>query len=548
MFSTKILNSFAVLTLIMALSGCGGGSLSNSTDEIVEDNASSELIEEILDENTTTQTIENNVSSELVEEIVDDFVFYQGVKLYASKSLGNSDFKLDPITDEDFNNLKYENKLLVANKLHTALFSGVPKQTLDAQISSSTFISDLFAKLQEANSDATSVEETIAQKEYNYYNEEREKILARLFHMKLGKHYVNRWSAYVLTQSIMFSPAFELDTVGSADITNVYNDLVINMDNDYTMEMITYLHMTSDNNWKRFRSPEDNGREMLEIFLHDFNDSHVPKAAITLKNWRLDRDDKELIVGLNKNTDPQELFDINVTTGIDFYRELVNYKKFKEGVVKRLVELYFGAYEESQKEQIIQNILSSKAERFQDVLLQIIFSKEFLFHVQRVKTFEEATYSIAKRINFYDYIRFFQDFRDAIDKSNQSSMKYKLGRSVTAPIDTLSFSNFYGFMHKRILLDYRSNTMSEWDSGWDVSFIDKSIPNTSTPSSFIEYLFLTLLSRYPTQEELNMLLDYSLEKGYENVTIINNRQNIALIVLEYISRLTELYAYKTIEG
>jgi len=90
--------------------------------------------------------------------------------------------------------------------------------------------------------------------------------------------------------------------------------------------------------------------------------------------------------------------------------------------------------------------------------------------------------------------------------------------------------------------------MSEWDSGWDVSFIDKSIPNTSTPSSFIEYLFLTLLSRYPTQEELNMLLDYSLEKGYENVTIINNRQNIALIVLEYISRLTELYAYKTIEG
>jgi len=423
MFSTKILNSFAVLTLIMALSGCGGGSLSNSTDEIVEDNASSELIEEILDENTTTQTIENNVSSELVEEIVDDFVFYQGVKLYASKSLGNSDFKLDPITDEDFNNLKYENKLLVANKLHTALFSGVPKQTLDAQISSSTFISDLFAKLQEANSDATSVEETIAQKEYNYYNEEREKILARLFHMKLGKHYVNRWSAYVLTQSIMFSPAFELDTVGSADITNVYNDLVINMDNDYTMEMITYLHMTSDNNWKRFRSPEDNGREMLEIFLHDFNDSHVPKAAITLKNWRLDRDDKELIVGLNKNTDPQELFDINVTTGIDFYRELVNYKKFKEGVVKRLVELYFGAYEESQKEQIIQNILSSKAERFQDVLLQIIFSKEFLFHVQRVKTFEEATYSIAKRINFYDYIRFFQDFRDAIDKSNQSSMK-----------------------------------------------------------------------------------------------------------------------------
>jgi len=50
------------------------------------------------------------------------------------------------------------------------------------------------------------------------------------------------------------------------------------------LRFITYKHMMSEDNWRRFRSPEDNGREMLEIYNLDFNDAHVPISAKALQN------------------------------------------------------------------------------------------------------------------------------------------------------------------------------------------------------------------------------------------------------------------------
>jgi hypothetical protein len=47
----------------------------------------------------------------------------------------------------------------------------------------------------------------------------------------------------------------------------------MDLNDDVGMRYSTYLHMTSSDNWRRFRSPEDNGREMLEIYTLDFNDT-----------------------------------------------------------------------------------------------------------------------------------------------------------------------------------------------------------------------------------------------------------------------------------
>ncbi|MBU1669398.1 hypothetical protein KKC13_13410 [bacterium] len=475
---------------------------------------------------------------------------FQGLKVFATP-LSYDEYGLDAITDNEFNALSSENQRIVANKLLALLFYGMSKTELDTLMASGTFISTIQTKLQTPNSDLTSTERFIEeQKDYNYYNEHREKILARLFNLDLGEHYLKRWAAYVLTQTIMFSPANELATVQDADIANVYNRLALLMDDDYSMPMITYLHMTSDDNWKRFRSPEDNGREMLEIFLLDFNDSHVPSAGIALQNWSLDRRDNELIIGLNQNDQPQELFGTTVTTGFDFYRELVKSSGFTTGVVTRLVNMYFSEVTAVKKDEIINTIVNSNPTRFEDILLQIIFSKEFLYNTEKIKSIEEASFGIGKRIDFFDGRNFFIYMRENMDNMHQSPLSYKLGRDTNIPIDTLSFAYYYDFMHKRIMIDRKSDVGNDWDFGWQLSLIDREIPNTTTVNTLIDHLFLTVVSREPSNEERDTLANYAINDArgtYTDMSTYNDRIGVTIIVMEYLSRLTEIYTFQAIE-
>ena len=490
-------------------------------------------------------------SSSVNEDNSNNDANYQGLRVFA-QPLTYNDYGLTSITDNEFNSLTPENQRIVANKLLSLLFYGMPKMELDTLIASGKFISTIQNRLETPNSDVVSTETLLEEKDYNWYsgNANREKILARLFHLDLGEHYLKRWVAYVLTQSIMFSPANELSTVQNSDILNVYNRLVMLMDDDYSMKMITYLHMTSDDNWKRFRSPEDNGREMMEIFLFDFNDSHVPAAAIALKNWRLDRSDDELIIGLNQNDQPQELFGTTVTTGFDFYRELVKSDAFVPGVVRRLVKRYFPNKSSSQQDEIINTIVESNPSRFEDILLQIIFSKEFLYNTEKIKTIEEASFGIAKRLSFFDGKNLFAYMRESMDNMHQSPMNYKLGRDNSVPIDTLSFAYYHDFIRKHIMIDNKYNMLNEWDLGWRQEFISKDIPNTSTVNGFIDYLFLTVVSRKPSDLERETLANYAINDArgtYTDMSTYNDRTGVTIIVMEYLSRLTEVYTFRKIE-
>jgi hypothetical protein len=480
-----------------------------------------------------------------------DDTLFEGIKVFATP-LQQSQYGLPSLTSEEFNSLDRDAQRMVANKLLSLLFYGMPKTELDALLDSGNFLSTIQHQLSLPNSDRYSVESIIEGKQYSWRANERnkEKILSRLLNLKLGKHYFTRWSAYVLSQTILFSPANDLETVGAADILNVYNRLVMLMDDSYSMQMITYLHTTSDDNWKRFRSPEDNGREMLEIFLLDFNDSNVPKAAITLKNWRLDRSEKELVIGLGQNDVPQDLFGTKVTTGFQFYQELVKSPDFLKGVVSRLVNFYFFEASSAKKQSIITSIVSSQPERFEDILLQIIFSKEFLLHTTRVKTVEEATLSMAKRIFFFESMHFTQYLRRSMEAMHQSSLSYKLGRSDAVPTDTLSFASYYDFMRRYIMGDVKGNVLNDWDGGWQQAFILKSIPNTNTVEGLIVHLFLTVVSRQPTEQEMTLLKEYAMTDArgtYDDMSNYNDRQGVTEIVMEYLSRLSEVYRFQTVQ-
>ncbi len=501
---------------------------------------------------------------------------YKGLRYYQPEK-PHTQYVLEQFSDSDFNKLSLNDRRKVADKLLATLFFGYPPGILQQKITSENFICSVRQGLFKETNNMVLVEEEIRNNERYYHSNwdvnELYDILARFYAMDhLDKHFLHNWISYILTQTIMFSPAYELDSSHYPNIASVYNWLVLDMNDDVGMRYSTFLHMTSSDNWRRFRSPEDNGREMLEIYTFDFADSNVPKTARTLQNWYLDTDSDTLVIGLNQNTIPQSLFGTTVTTGFDFYRELVKSNAFISGSVRRLVDFFFTDHDNSHKVQITNQIVSSKPETWQDVLLQIVFSKEFLIHTSRAKSGEELFYSLVRKLEYRHNMYGLNIFHNALIDMSQASMKYKLGKLERTPLDTLSFAHYHEYIREKILrknvdcsIDYENN-YTDWGAyGWrpqllgNDRFIYIEEDPESTLTSFVTYFFELLIQRPPNTQELEMFKTHMLNDtrddyaGWDydldglNGCWYYGREYAAREVMDYISRLSELYTFQEVQ-
>jgi len=508
---------------------------------------------------------------------------YKGLTFY-SKSMDPSGYKLTQLSDGKFNALTPTQKREVANTLLGTLFFGYPLHILQGKIDKGNFLSQLREELGEDVTDKAWLENYILDESiFSHYNQWSQPqtitILVRFYAMKdLDRYFLNNWIAYILTQTIMFSPAYELTSTHSPDIGNVYNRLVTLLNIDGGMRYTTYVHMMSEENWRRFRSPEDNGREMLEIFLFDTEDSHVPIAAKALQNWKLNAEGDTLEVGLNDNTEPLHLFGTIIVNGDDFYRELVKSSAFTEGVTRRLVDFFFPNATTARKLQITDAIVSSRPETWQDILLQIIFSEEYLLRNRRVRSAEETFFSLAKKLEYLHKKSTFYYLKGALEKMHQASMKYKLGKTERVPLDTFSFAHYHKYIREQVMLRRSNPNMidnyASWSrQGWSKAFVafDRFAYNETdvemSLENFIRYIFNATISRDPTSAELTLFKSHMIyEKDGEkhlyrsfNMFILysdpekqesereERKANIAQIVLDYISRLEETYTQKEVK-
>ena len=503
----------------------------------------------------------------------DDGTKVYGIALNA-KPLNYAQFGLQALTDNDFNELSAEAQYKVATKLYATLFYGTSFNEFNTSIHSSLFISQTQEKFDQANDPAelASVEDHL----YDYKGwgtgEIMAPMIARLFHLSPGKEYLNRWAAYILTQTILFSPAYELDTVYSIDAMSVYNSLVMDFDDDFSMQWVTFKHMITDENWHRFRSPEDNGREMLEIFLMDFNDNHVPLAAKALQNWQLDKNTNTLVITLDENKDPiTTLFEgTTIFSGTDFYSAIVLQPDFLTTVSHRLVDIYFPSHTETQRNSIVAQLVSSNPTSWVGLLKQIIYSKEYLLYSEKTRTFEESFFPIAKTLDWHPHQYSFYRIYDRLNKMHQSTMRYKLGRKTEVPLDSQSFAWFHKTIREQIMTNYENNTSFEsWDDGWTLKDIYNTLPDgIDTKEKIAEYivhtLFIPLIGRDANPTELQFFQDMIDENKYDNTTFRNftwldltgntdpeddlkERGYFADMVLDYISRLSATYSFDTIQ-
>lgn len=530
---------------------------------------------------TACGSTEDSVATEDVSSGDPKFaISYEGLSFY-NQEMPQESYKLEPLTDSDFNALEDSKKLLVADKLLSTLFFGYELPLLKEKINSGKFLSTVAFNLTQDTTDKDLLESSIMDEEKFYRpngHSESIDILSRFYLAEeLDSYYLNNWIAYILTQTIMFSPAYELDSSHSPNVARVYNRLVTLLEDDAGMRFITYVHMSSDDNWRRFRSPEDNGREMLEIYTFDKDDSHVPIAATALKNWKLDRDNDTLVVGLNENTQALNLFGTTIYNGDDFYRELVKSSSFTYGAIKRLVSFFFIDNTPTKIESITQSIVTSKPETWQGVLKQIIFSKEYLLHTTKAKSAEATFFSLSKKLNYKTRSNSIYYFKVALENMHQASMKYKLGKLNRVPLDTLSFANYSKYIREEVLLRRSNpiydNNYSNWSrQGWSDSFIaqdnyevDYSDGITSL-HNLINYIFEATTARVPTQEETLMFDSLMLQEtgGVQEVVdffdITDNRlnndgtkkglsyaRNVAYVILDYVSRLEDTYIHKKVD-
>ena len=111
----------------------------------------------------------------------------------------------------------------------------------------------------------------------------------------------------------------------------------------------------------------------------------------------------------------------------------------------------------------------------------------------------------------------------------------KLGRTPLPPLDALSFA----YYHKSLREHLMTNRSYQGDDGWGESFYDVSFSG----DDFIHYVFVSLLGRKATQEELDTFNDIFNRKNWGD----RHKWQKAIVMLDYISRLPEFYMFRKVQ-
>jgi hypothetical protein len=475
-----------------------------------------------------------------------------------SKS-NKTEVSTDSLSDAEYNSLSAEAQYAVANNLMGTLFKGVPAKdffNLTAGVGSlsvsggANFISKTRAELGTPLPDKQTYTDIIEQK--YYFDEDQisqQYPLAHLFEFPVSKDFFDNWMAYKLANTILFSPAIELDTVNVTDIQKVLYRLYRMIRDDVSIREIVYEHMISQENWRRFRSPEDNTREMMEIFLARYIDAEVPKAAIACKNWHLTDDSQgyQLVIGFDENTTPQNILDTAVVSCYDFYRAISQHQALIPTITRILVNHFFSDYSDADKQTMINSFVAANPTTFRQLFLNILFSRSYLLHSTRVKWYEETFFNIAHRTqwiadpNFFNYLAYRWGDGGLAKRMKQAIMAYKLGRK-EVPLDSLSFAYYHKSLREDILINQSGNSE---DRGWPTTFVNDV---NLFGEDLITYLFLSTLSRKPDAQELASLKEV-IQARYPSTSDFNriSRTAIAMIVLDYCSRLSELYYMRDVQ-
>ncbi len=523
-----------------------------------------------------------------------------------------------PLSQAEFNSLSPEAQYQVASKLYGTLFRGISAEdffdlqagTANLTPKSTTFLTDtrkalstmlaadeLFAV--EAVIEGFDAEGNPVEDDAKYSfdadsrADENEKAmqlpLARIKEYPISRDLYVQWMAYFLSNTIMYSPAVEMESTDTVDAQNMYRFLTTNIRKKSTVSQMVRSNLPSLARWRVSRSSENHALEAYELYLGLFQTAEDSvKGGIACKDFYLTDADSGYVISTTSlpNTEPQFILDAYfITTCEDLYDVIAGHPLVMPRAVEVLVNYLFSGRSREDRVNIINSITSSGAQTYEDIFTAMLFSREYLLNTERPRSFEEslmplldslkwnpaarATDSVGKRI--FEFMASGSD--NPPNRSNVlylgnkgwNTMALKIGRLPDVPLDALSFANYHKGIREQLLLNERSYDGSQLDipgliykgDGDDADANLRDIIAQMDLTEFIDFLFLNTLQRKPEADEVSGLiaiydglslleLDTNGNQVIRPSTSNNRHNNIAEVTFDYISRLPEFYYFKAV--
>lgn len=510
---------------------------------------------------------------------------------------GNNDFAAGgtavALSQGEFNSLPPEQQYMVANKLMGTMFRGVAVEDFfdvnagmaNLQPRSNNFLNDVKTRLATDMSnaevlahdtviDGLDAEGNPVPDDAKYIFSDRrpkELPLARIKEYDVSRDMFVHWMAYVLANTIMFSPAEEMESTDLADVQNMYRFLVTNLEEGVGIRQIIRSNLSSLPRWRVSRSAENHALEAYELYLGLFEteeDSY--RGGIACKDLYLTPEDEDYLIRRTDfpNTVPQLILGTDYVTDCnDLYDVIASHPLIIPRVTEVIINYFFSGRPLEVRTAMIASITASNPQTFEDIFKAIIFSREYLLNTERPKTFEENMLSLMDILKWDPAAnagevdeRVFQRMtsnnvneRVGLPAMNWDTMTYKIGRLPDVPLDGLSFASYHKGLREEFLM--QDNSYQGGVNGSTGLFFDEAgtvLPQIEqmSLSDFVDFLFMSALQRKASAVEktdLQGLYDAGGHTLNSGVDVRDGRHDeIARITFDYIARLPELYYFKAV--
>ena len=523
-----------------------------------------------------------------------------------------------PLSQTEFNSLPPEQQYQVASKLYGTLLRGISAEdffaleagTANLSPKSSTFMVDTKKALETTLSvDELRAADTLIEgfdsegnpneddAKYSFdpdsdadENEKAMQIpLARIKEYPISRDMYVQWMAYFLSNTIMYSPAVEMESTNTVDAQNMYRFLTTNIRERNSVRQMVRSNLPSLARWRVSRSSENHALEGYELYLGLFEtEEDSVKGGIACKDFYLTDEDSGYVISTTNipNIEPQLVLDAYfITTCDDLYDVISGHPLIMPRAVEVLTNYIFSGRSREDRVKIINSIVSSGAETYEDIFTAMIFSKEYLLNTERPRSFEESLMPLLDSLKWNPAAtnssvdeRIFEFMASGdenppggrgnvlyLGNKGWHSMSLKIGRLPDVPLDALSFANYHKGIREQLLLNESSYNGDQLDIpgliyNGDGNEGDESVRDVISQLSltdYVHFLFLNTVQRKASIEEVNGLIsiyeglnylvtDADEIKSIRPSTSNTNHDNIAEVTFDYISRLPEFYYFKSV--
>lgn len=535
------------------------------------------------------------------------------------------------LTQEEFDALPAEEQYQVASKLYGTLFRGIPADeffdlsggTRRLVTTKENFINDTRASLETNLSleELTAYDRAIEGLDEDLTNPDLDKAryelddntdlennqkprqlpLARIKDYPLSRDLYVNWMAYFLANTIMYSPAEEMESTDMQDVQRMYRFLFNNINDGTPIRSMVRSNLASLSRWRVARTPQNAGLEAFENYLGLFEEAvpdpelepeayeiyarenpilatlpeSIESVGIACRDYYLTRASDDYLIGQTDfpNTRTMVILEGNfITSCTDFYDVVAGHSL----VIPRAVEViinYFMPGEDAREARLAvsEAIVAADPETYEEIFTTILFSKEYLLNTHRPRSFEESflplldtlkwdvrsgSFFVGKRI--FELMASSENSRTYLGSMSWNSMSLKIGRIPSVPLDALSFANYHKAVREALFRNtaaYRGG-FNQARSGliFDRNEQLRDLVASMDLNQYLDYLFLSALQRRATADEkADLIAHFKATTGFIETLVLpegevdvigdGRHTNLTRDVLDYISRLPELYYF-----